>query len=469
MKSHQSNASSLRMQLLATISFSLLLVWCAVAWFAYDKGLHEAEELMDGQLALSARLLDGQINHEENTHPDSWFLDQDAKADHTIPALIENLDPEGRLPYEQELAFQIWHVNGVLKLLSDNAKQMQLIAQPGYSNQIFNDLTWRTYTKKSRDANYLIQVAHPLTTRDLIGLDVAWRVTIPLFFAFPFLLLMMYWAVTRALRPLKMIAGNLSGRTSEELEPVSVKGVPKEIFPIIHSFNLLLKRVGVSIANERRFTSNAAHELRTPLAGIKLYAQLAESAVNDASRDKFLSQVLIGIGRADRLVSQMLRLARLDPDNPALMGEKDILDIKALFLEAQDIEAVHVKEKNQTFMLNIAHNAQTIEGIENLLLIAVSNLIGNASRYAPEGTVITLGSWRDEQTYGLYVQDQGAGIPQAELPDITQRFKRGADVTAEGAGLGLAIVERIAAIHQIRLLLTNLPQGGLRASLSWSI
>jgi two-component system sensor histidine kinase QseC len=469
LNSRHTKATSLRLQLLATISFSLLLVWCAVAWFAYDKGLHEAEELMDGQLALSARLLDGQINHEESTHPDSWFSELGPKADHTIPALIENLDPEGRLPYEQELAFQIWHSSGILTLLSDNAKNMQLIAQPGYSDQVFNDLTWRTYTKKSRDANYLIQVAHPVTTRDLIGLDVAWRVTIPLFFAFPFLLLMMYWAVTRSLKPLNTIAANLSRRTSEELDPVSVIGVPKEIFPIVHSFNTLLKRVAVSVANERRFTSNAAHELRTPLAGIKLYAQLAEAATDDASREKFLTQVLKGIVRADRLVSQMLSLARLDPENYALIDAKEQVDVKTLFLEAQDIEALHIREKNQSVVLNIAQDAQRIEGIENLLLIAVSNLIGNASRYAPEGTVITLGSWRDARTFGLYVQDQGAGIPQDELPDITQRFKRGSEVSAPGCGLGLAIVERIAAIHQIRLLLTNHSTGGLRASLSWDV
>lgn len=461
------NTPSLRNRLVLTISISLLLVWGLVAWFAYDKGLHEAEELMDGQLALSARLLDGQISHEENLHPDAWYPRRDATLDSTYPALIENLDPAGRLPYEQELAFQIWTINGVLKLQSSNARGMERIMTTGYQLQTFNDQLWRVYTKSVRNDQYMIQVAHPVTTRDQIGLDVAGRATLPLFFAFPFLLLLVVWATRRSLRPLDAIAHNLTNRSMDELDPVLLSGVPEELVPIIQAFNLMLDRVRVSIQNERRFTSNAAHELRTPLAGVKLYAQLAQAATDPQERARFIEQVLKGIGRSERLVEQMLRLARLDPDNADLKNTMEIIDIRTLLLEVQDVETINTREKNQKIQLILPTAELTIRGHHDLLMVALSNLIGNASRYSPSHTTLTLGCRSDETELGLFVLDQGPGIGTEELPTITQRFKRGKDVIAEGSGLGLAIVERIANIHGARLFLSNLPQAGLRAELIW--
>lgn len=458
---------SLRRRLLLTISISLLLVWGMVAWFAYDKGLHEAEELMDGQLALSARLLDGQINHEENHHPDVWYKGSDATLDLTNPALIENLDPAGRLPYEQELAFQIWTNKGVLKLRSSNASEMPHIKTPGYHYREFNGQTWRIFTKQTRNQDYMIQVAHPVTTRDQIGLDVAGRATTPLLFSFPLLLLMVAWAVNRSLKPLGAIAENLSRRTTDELESVSLSGIPKELVPIIHAFNQLLDRVRVSLQNERRFTSNAAHELRTPLAGIKLYAQLAQKTVDPVERSRFIEQVLNGLARSERLVDQMLRLARLDPENPYLKIATDDVDVRTLLLEVQDSEQINVEEKQQRIELVLPDAEVSIEGHHELLLVALCNLVGNASRYSPPGTVITVGYRSDGTGYGVFVQDQGPGIDPEELPSMTQRFKRGRDVTAEGSGLGLAIVERIAVIHHAVISVSNLPQGGLKAELFW--
>lgn len=459
--------SSIRTQLLLTISIALMVIWGVVAWLAYDKGLHEAEELMDGQLALSARLLDGQIKHEEISHPNVWYPVQSGSSEMTNPALIENLDPEGRLPYEQELAFQIWTVNGVLKLYSENALGMIRSSVQGYGHQEFNDLLWRTYTKTTLDGNYVIQVAHPLNTRDRIGLDVAWRVIIPLLIALPLLILAMGWAINRSLMPLNRVANDLVRRKKVELEPIPLQGVPREILPIIQAFNVLLARVSSSIQHERRFTSNAAHELRTPLAGIKLYAQLAESTTEPAEREKFLSQVLNGIARADRLVEQMLSLARLDPDSSVLKRDQEQIDIRTLLLEVQDMEEINIRNRHQKVELDIPADATFVMGYEDLLLVALRNLIGNASKYSPPQTVIQLGSWRSDDSFGLYVQDQGTGIAQDELPTITQRFKRGKEVTAEGSGLGLAIVERIAEIHQASLLISNLPGGGLRVELRW--
>ena len=467
---------SLRFNLFVTTIVSLSVVLGFVAWIAYDKGRHEAEELMDGQLALSARLLEGQIHHEDQQHsqsrsatgqrsPAAVTTDSGASENAVI---IEILNTGERQPYEQELAFQIWSDQGVLTLVSANAREMRRIPQPGYHLQEIGDSSWRVFVKQSSDGKYWIQVAHPLTTRHMIGLDVAERVTIPVLMAFPFLVLMMLLVIDRSLRPLRRIADKLKTRAVNDLESVPTQDVPVEIVPFIDAINSLLGRVSMTLENERRFTSNAAHELRTPLAGIKLHAQLAVQAQDAAARDRFVAKVLDGVARAERLVEQMLRLARLSPEAGFVAGRQEQIDARTLLMEVEDIERVNASAKGQRFVIDIPENAQHVIGDENLLRIALCNLAGNASRYSPGESTITLGCWRNESGHGLYVEDQGGGITPEELPFITQRFKRGTEVRAEGSGLGLTIVERIAELHCARLQLRNLPQGGLRAEIVWA-
>lgn len=455
---------SLRRKLLIALFVPLFFVWIALILLAFDKGQHEAEELLDGQLSLSARLLEAQIFHEEAYHASGWFSEMETDQRNT--ALVEKLDGVDRLPYEQELAFRISKESGPVILLSTNATGMNHFAEQGFHVQEIDDVLWRIFVKKSMDKRFHIQVAHPLSGRDLIGLDVAERIAIPLFFAFPILMLLMYLSVNRAIRPLGSVATNLSERTADDLSPVSDSKIPLELRPIIYAFNRLLERVGNSLKNERRFTAHAAHELRTPLAGTKLHAQLANATTDPAERQKFMAHVLYGLDRSQRLVEQMLRLARLDPDDYSQM-KYDTIDIRTLFLEVQGAEADLLKEKNQSLSLEVADALMTLSGDGELLNVALCNLVGNAVRYSPASTSITLGSWADSETFGLYVQDQGPGIDSEDLPTIRQRFKRGSDVQEEGTGLGLAIVERIATLHHASLTIRNTSFGGLRVELVW--
>ena len=455
---------SLRRKLLIAIFVPLFFVWIALILLAFDKGRHEAEELLDGQLSLSARLLEAQIFHEEAYDAPGWFTEDDN--DQKKAELIEKFDDVDRLPYEQELAFKISNESDSVILLSANASGMKHFSESGFHLQEIDEVPWRIFVKKSADKRFHIQVAHPLSGRDLIGLDVAERIAIPIFFAFPILMLLMYVSVTRAIRPLDSIAKNLSERNAENLSPVSDCNIPLELSPMIHAFNRLLDRVSKSIKNERRFTANAAHELRTPLAGAKLHAQLANASTDSLERANFMNHVLQGLDRSQRLIEQMLRLARLDPDDYSQM-KNEAIDVRTLFLEVQDSEAVLLKEKNQSLQLEISDLCLTMHGDEELLSVALCNLVGNAARYSPSNTVIQLGSWADGEAFGLYVQDQGPGITPEELPTIRHRFKRGSDVTEEGTGLGLAIVERIAALHQATLKLQNSSPRGLRAELLW--
>jgi two-component system sensor histidine kinase QseC len=227
----------------------------------------------------------------------------------------------------------------------------------------------------------------------------------------------------------------------------------------------LLGRLSATLDNERRFTADAAHELRTPLAALKVQAQVAMATRDPAEQKHALAQVLAGADRATRLVEQLLRLARLDPvvrlPDPQQL---DLTDLAAMAVE--DAQAM-AATKAQKLTLSVQDTPVAISGDRDLLGAAVRNLIDNALRYTPEHGQITVSASVEHGEPLLTIQDNGPGVPDAELPRLVERFYRGRDVSAEGSGLGLAIVHRIAELHGARLEVENLTGGGFSARLRW--
>jgi two-component system sensor histidine kinase QseC len=227
----------------------------------------------------------------------------------------------------------------------------------------------------------------------------------------------------------------------------------------------LLGRLSATLDNERRFTADAAHELRTPLAALKVQAQVAMATRDPDEHKHALTQVLAGADRATRLVEQLLRLARLDPvvrlPDPLQL---DLADLAAKAVEdAQGMAAT----KSQKLTLSAQDTPVEINGDRDLLGAAARNLIDNALRYTPEHGEITVSASIEHGEPLLTIIDNGPGVPDAELPHLVERFYRGRDVNAEGSGLGLAIVHRIAELHGARLEVENLSGGGFSARLRW--
>lgn len=457
--------NSLRLRLLGTIFCTMLVAWCAVVWVAYEKGRHEAEELMDGQLSLSARLLQAQIHYQPDHAPSPTTLSKGMDTNRpSQPLQVEILGADQRKPYEQELAFQIWNDKQVLILRSTNAESMHYSVSHGYSYVDFNGATWRMYVEPGEGETPQIQVAHPLQSRDTIGFDIAKQITIPLFLAFPFLLFTLFWAIQRSLQPLNTLTQEVRQRKSDQLDDIAAGDVPTELKPFVNAFNILLDRVRTSVLHERRFTSDAAHELRTPLAGIKIHAQLAAISQGDTARELALSHVMRGINRAEKLVEQMLRLARLDPEHGVLETNEQIA-VNDLLREVQGAASLIARSKGQSVILLKPTGHPFIQGDHDLLLTALTNLVTNACRYSPSESQIAVGCREANNHWILYVYDHGPGIAADDLPYITQRFRRGSDVIEEGSGLGLTIVDRIASLHGATLNLINRPEGGLLAEL----
>ncbi len=443
---------SLRFRLLLTLLPATLFIWLVAGVESYRMASHEAVEMLDGQLAQSAKLLMAQVHHEKNNEK--------------IRSLATG-GVNGELhPYEQPLEFQVWGKDGTLWLRSGNAPAAPLAGQPGYRDILHDDQPWRMLAVWAADGEFQVQVAQSLADRERVALEVATRVGWPIVLALPLLGLLIYLAVRRAVRPLDVLADGLAVRSPDNLETLPENGeTPAEVKPLVHALNHLLTRLRAALDNERRFTADAAHELRTPLAAIKIQSQVALASTREEDRLHALRQVQVGTDRASRLVDQLLRLARLDP----LAGIKDTTDVRLDELAAQlaDEMAPMARQLGKSLVPVDTPDDVVVRGDADLLRVALRNLVENALRHTPDGCEVTLGASLEKGLPLLWVRDTGSGVAEDELSRITERFFRGRDVTQEGSGLGLAIVRRVAELHGAHLELANHPEGGLIARIRW--
>ncbi len=444
---------SLRLRLLLTLLPATLLIWLVAGVVSYKKASHEAVEMLDGQLAQSAKLLMAQIHHENNGAKDARKL---------VESLVE-----GELhPYEQPLEFQIWGADGSLWMRSGNAPVTPMAHKPGYQEILHEGRPWRMLATWSPQRTFQVQVAQSLADRERVALEVATQVGLPIVVALPLLSLLIYLSVRRAMRPLETLARGVAARSPENLENLPENGgVPSEVKPLVHALNHLLFRLRAALDNERRFTADAAHELRTPLAAIKIQTQVALASKEEADSRHALRQVQAGTDRASRLVDQLLRLARLDP----LEGLAETGDVRVDELARQLVDEMAPLARQSGKSLSFVDGPDNVpvRADADLLRSALRNLVENALRHTPESCEVTVGACLEQGAPMLWVRDTGSGVAADELARLTERFVRGRDVTQEGSGLGLAIVKRVAELHGARLELSNHPEGGLLARMIW--
>lgn len=273
--------------------------------------------------------------------------------------------------------------------------------------------------------------------RELIA-GIAGRLTAPLIFGLPLLGLWVWLATRRGLAPLDAVAGQIAAREPDRLQALAPASAPSEVRPLVEAINGLFGRVGQAMEAERRFTADAAHELRTPLAGLAAQAQVALRARDEAERRHAIEQIAAGSRRAGRLVDQLLTLARLDPDHAAASEPVRLDRLAEEVCAAHGTEAM---EKN--IALELDAGVSTIAGNADMLRILLRNLVDNAIRYTPPGGRIMV----SVAPGILTVTDTGPGIPAPERQRVFDRFRRLAGQETEGSGLGLSIVARIAERH----------------------
>ena len=441
---------SLRWRLLLLVSLASLAILVLASTFSYRRARHEVQELMDDQLAKTAQLVLAQAQLGED-----HFID--------LPERIAGIRGLRSRRNHLTLEYQIGKADGTVLARSAHAPTTSLAGTLGYANVLQGDERWRSLLLESADRTYRVQIAESIPTRDKEALEIAVKTVQPLVFIFPLLLLAIYFSVRRGLKPIDDLASDVATRSSDNLTPLAGRDIPREVQPLVVAINRVLFRLGYSLESERRFTADAAHELRTPLAAARIQAQVALLSPDAEKRNHALAQTLAGLDRATRLVEQMLRLARLDP--LAQLPQKQSVNLVEL---AQRVAAgVQDAAPRARIMLDVGESVQSVEGDPDLLEVVLRNLLDNAIRYSPEESEVTVFLRNTGDALVLGVCDNGPGVDPEELPRLMERFYRGASVTAEGSGLGLTIVSRIAELHGATLELDNRTGGGFEARLCW--
>ena len=343
-----------------------------------------------------------------------------------------------------EIVTQIWDRDGVLVYYSRPGTGLPVPATEGYSDVMQAGRAWRVYTHV--EGRHALQVAHALDERREIAAQSALRTLLPLAALIPFLGVLIWLAVGRGLKPLETMSRALAKRQPDAMAPLTENDLPEELRPLAVSINALLGRLDDALNAQRRFTSDAAHELRTPLAALKLQVELAARAPDAAARADALAQLEAGADRASHLVEQLLAMARLEPEALA----RHFTDCDLVMLAKDGIVARALLAADKRIDAGLARTAAVrVRGDPASLSMLLANLLDNALRYTPEGGRIDVAIDDDAGHAVLSVADTGPGIAPHERERVFDRFHRGAsaEVGPTGSGLGLSIVKRIADAH----------------------
>jgi len=441
---------SLQQRLLSRTLGGVLLVWVATAAFVWFEAQHEVDELLDAHLTQSAALL---------------VVQQNATPEDEEPLL----DAPTLHKYAHRVAYQVFDENRLVMHSPNVAHTPMAQHKEGFETLTLPDGNlWRIFATPGRDHDVQIYVAERIDSRDEILRAVMMGFLPPLTVALPLLLIGLWWNVRLSLQPLQRLRQVLLKRDTQTLTPISLNETPQEVQPMLDALNDLLQRLAQRMETERRFTADAAHELRTPIAAIRAQAQVALTSVtNDHVRQQALQSTLVGCDRASRVVEQLLTLARMESPQD-IVSEPFRLDQLAQQVIA-DLTPEALR-RGQTLEL-LAPQSILIHGQSTLWQILLRNLIDNALRYSPDGAVVRIDAKTlDPSHVQVTVQDSGAGLSSADMARLGERFFRVIGTTATGSGLGWSIVRHIARLLQIDVQLGKSEDlGGLQVTLRYPV
>lgn len=425
MNGHRTSGS-LQTRLLLLLMAAVTFVWLIAAFLTWTDARRELDELLDGHLAQAAALLVVQQGHSDDDHEIA-----------DVPSLHK---------YAPKVAFQVFH-DGQLMVRSSNAGHSPMSTQPsGFSTVQLDGAPWRIFATRGTENEVQVFVGEQTDTRSAILRAVLRSMLLPLGFALPVLALLVWWAVRQGLAPLRQLSQMLVHRSPHSMTPVVLGDMPSEVEPLVQALNALFGRIESMMAAERRFTSDAAHELRTPIAAIRAQAQVALGAgSNSRERDHALRTTLAGCDRAARLVDQLLTLARLEAGSDNGSMAADDVDLCAVTRRVAADLAATALARGQTLMLDTPVECR-VRGNDMLTAVLVRNLIDNALRYSPDGAQVQVDVARHIDCPFIQVQDSGPGMSQKDRARLGERFFRVLGNAQPGSGLGWSIVRRIAKV-----------------------
>jgi two-component system OmpR family sensor kinase len=431
---------SLRGRLLWYLLAAITIAAVAQASIAYRTALSDADQIFDyhmQQMALSLRSRVPLTTSEDTPSVDTPVTGSD------------------------DMVVQVWSPDGVRVFRSASHARLPQLAVLGFSNVKANGTTYRIFSIQT--SNQTVQVAQDLAVRRSMASNLALRTLGPIAVMMPILMLVVWWVVSGSLEPVARVRKQVASRQADDLSPVSDAGLPDEVRPLVQELNLLFGRVRTAFDAQQNFVADAAHELRTPLAALKLQVQSLARSDSVEAKNVAVGRLNAGIERATRLVEQLLVLARQEA-SVAGGAPRQPLDLATLAKRAvADLIGV-AQARNIDLGLQRA-DAATIEGQPDALMILLRNLVDNAIKYTPGGGTVDVSVVHENKAVVVTVEDSGPGIPPEERERVFDRFYRVPGSDAAGSGLGLAIIKSIAERHGATLVLGQSQRlGGLEVT-----
>ena len=422
---------SIERYLLAWILGALTLGAVLVALVTYLVTLEEMNEVFDANLKNVAEAV---ASHRHS----GYGLGADVPLD-----LPQRTDA----PEDAEIVTLTWNRAGQRIFASDPRVKVPFTDSEGLSRPRVDGEDWIVYSSVRAEA--VAQAAQRVVSRQEMAEDSAATVFPPMLVLVVVVGGLLVFGLRRGLQPLGSAARDIAARSARALDPIAAGDVPREITPLVTSINGLVARLSIAFSAQRHFLADAAHELRTPVTALKLQLQLLRRSTDEAAREEAMAELEAGIGRAQRLIEQLLQVARAEPD-----GERPRMEpVELGELVRSVVGNLSIKAERHGIDLGASGPAGiVVKGDGNQLIVLLNNLIENALRYTPQGGVVDVEAGRRGEQPELRVIDSGPGIPEPERQRVFDRFYRCEDAPAlardaGGSGLGLAIVQAIAERH----------------------
>ncbi|SCY89531.1 sensor histidine kinase [Paracoccus tibetensis] len=412
---------SIRLRLILILTLATSAIWLSAALWINVSTRAQVEQVLDARLAEAANMVS------------SLMADRRIALDETAAQATIALPGAGE--YSRQLSCQIWSLRGNLLGASSGAPAEKLSEDEGFATTLIDGEPWRVFTVVNSNMGVRVMVGDRIQVRDRLVGDVVQGLLWPLVVVFPALALLIWVSVGRGLAPLAHLESTLRNRKPDDLSPLVGVGDPREIRPVRRALNSLFQRLDDVRRTERDFTAFAAHELKTPLAGLRTHAQIARMTSDPAVRERALATITTSVDRTDRMVRQLLNLTAIDQDAASV----ERLDVAAL------LSKIAQQAEDQARLREVRLDVQA-KGIPPLvaprILVhsALRNLVENAIQHSPPGGTVRLIASCDGAFVVLSVRDEGPGIRPQDRDRVTDRFWRGPGREVHGSGLGLAIV-----------------------------
>jgi len=439
---------SLKRQLTISVGLLVSVLLIISLFLSFLSAKSEVTEVYDARLGQSAKLMLLVLSTEENTlSNDKSVFDQWMKN----IALLSNNDDDNATtfghPYEQNLVFQFYRNN---QLLWSSLPQLKAFSSSyqnnGYADIEKDDVQWRTFQLSFPQTSYqneFVVVAERQEIRQEIINEIALSASITQLLLLPTLLLVLFWLINKYFKPINELRSAITQRNVHHLDRIHVTDNSSELAPLVSALNSLLSELEFAWQREKRFTRSAAHELKTPLTILRLNVENALETDDPGQLRSDLHNILQGIDRTNRVIHQLLTLAKVDSlSQHALDTVRIPLLLKTVIA---DLAPLALKQ-NQDISLS-SLNAELL-GDEVLLEVLMRNLIDNAIRYSGEGSEIQIAVTQTSNAITVSISDSGPDIPKPTRDNLFEQFFRGNSEKGDGAGLGMSICKDIAILHQ---------------------